>query len=131
MIRFLFLQRSPCFIGLLLWLCAFAVQAANATSLTGTLTDPQGRFIADAAIRLLRRADSTRRETKTDAQGGFSFTSLDGGEYRSTVESPGFAELNTPPAITLRAGFVAYAVNHLLKPEQWTAIREERPQPIA
>jgi hypothetical protein len=28
-------------------------------------------------------------------------------------------------SITLRAGFVAYAVNHLLKPEEWTAIGEE------
>jgi hypothetical protein len=32
---------------------------------------------------------------------------------------------------TLRAGFGAYAVNHLLKPEEWTAIREKRPQPTA
>ena len=32
--------------------------------------------------------------------------------------------------ILIAAGFVAYAVNHLLKPEGW-AIREEKPQPTA
>jgi hypothetical protein len=42
---------------------------------------------------LLRRADSTRRESKTDAQGRFSFTNLDGGEYRLRTEAPGFAVL--------------------------------------
>jgi len=91
-IRFLIAQR-PCSVGLLIWVCSFAVQAAAATGLTGSLTDPQGLLVPDATIRLLRRADSTRRETKTDAQGQFSFTNLDDGEYRLTAESPGFAVL--------------------------------------
>jgi hypothetical protein len=91
-IRFLVAQR-PCSIGLLVWVCTFAVQAAAATGLTGSLTDPQGQLVPDATIRLLRRADSTRRETKTDAEGQFSFTNLDGGEYRLAAESPGFAAL--------------------------------------
>jgi len=91
-IRFLVAQR-PCSVGLLVWVCSFAVQAAAATGLTGSLTDPQGQLVPDATIRLLRRADSTRRETKTDVQGRFSFTNLDGGEYRLAAESPGFAVL--------------------------------------
>jgi amino acid transporter len=34
--------------------------------------------------------------------------------------------------ILIAAGFVAYAVNHLLKPSGWTArIHEEKPQPAA
>jgi hypothetical protein len=77
--------------ALLLWVCCFGARTAAATDLTGNLTDPQGQLIPEATIRLLRRADSTRRETKTDAQGRFSFNGLDGGEYRVTAESPGFA----------------------------------------
>jgi hypothetical protein len=77
--------------ALLLWVCCFGARSAAATDLTGNLTDPQGQLIPGATIRLLRRADSTRWETKTDAQGRFSFNSLDAGEYRVTAESPGFA----------------------------------------
>jgi hypothetical protein len=91
-IRFLFARRL-CSAGLLLWLCGLGVQASAATRLTGSLTDPERQSVADATIRLERRADSTRRETTTDAQGQFSFDSVDGGEYRLAAESPGFAVL--------------------------------------
>ena len=33
--------------------------------------------------------------------------------------------------ILIAAGFVAYAVNHLLKPQGWTGIQKERAQPVA
>jgi hypothetical protein len=90
-IRFLSAQRLCS--ALLLWVCCFGARTAAATDLTGILTDPQGQLIPEATIRLMRRADSTRREAKTDAQGRFSFTGLDSGEYRLTAESPGFALL--------------------------------------
>lgn len=61
-----------------------------ASSLTGSLSDPQRRVVSGATIRLLRRADSSRRETKSDDQGRFSFDAIDGGEYRLTAESGGF-----------------------------------------
>jgi len=86
------MRRIP-FVVLLVWVCIYGVQIAAATRLTGDLTDPQGRLIPDVTIRLLRRADSTRHETKSDAQGRFSFTNLDGGEYHLTAEVPGFAAL--------------------------------------
>lgn len=98
MIHFSFAQRL-CPIGLLIWLCSFGIQAGAATGLTGRLTDPQGQLVRDATIRLLRSADSTRRDTKTDAQGRFCFINLDGGEYRLTAESPGFAVLTQTVAL--------------------------------
>ena len=97
-IRFLVAQRI-CSVGLLLWVCSLAVQAGAATDLTGSLTDPQGQLVSDATIRLLRRADSTSRETNIDAHGQFSFTNLDSGEYRLTAESPGFAVLTQTIAV--------------------------------
>src|SRR5689334_2024635 len=92
MIRFLVAQRI-CSVGLLFWVCNVTVRAAAVTDLTGTLTDPQGQLVSDATIRLVRGADSTRRETKTDARGRFSFTNLDSGEYRLKAQAPGFAVL--------------------------------------
>lgn len=61
-----------------------------ASGLSGTVADPQGRFVAGATINLLRRADSSRRETTTNDQGQFSFPALEAGEYRLTAESSGF-----------------------------------------
>ncbi len=98
MIGFLPAQRL-CSVALLLWFCSSGVEAAATTDLTGSMTDPQGQLLPDAIVRLLRCADSTRRETKTDAQGHFTFSGLDGGEYRVTAESPGFAVLTRTIAV--------------------------------
>ena len=60
------------------------------TGLAGILTDPQGALVPDATISLLRRADNSRRETKSNNQGRYTFSALDAGEYRVTAEAPGF-----------------------------------------
>ena len=97
-IQLLFRLRL-CASGILLWLCILVVPTAAATKITGRLTDPQGQLVSDATIRLLRRADSTQRELKTDEQGQFLFTGLDGGEYRLTAESPGFGAITRTIAV--------------------------------
>ena len=91
-IRFLVAPRICC-VCLLILIAGSGYSAFAATAFTGSLTDPQGRAVPDAIIRLQRRADSTQRQVMTDAQGHFSLAGLDGGEYRLTAESPGFAEL--------------------------------------
>jgi hypothetical protein len=70
-----------------------APTAVAATRLSGNVTDPQGSVVVGATVRLLRRADSSRRETRTDNQGQFSFSKVDAGEYRLTAEYPGFAPI--------------------------------------
>jgi hypothetical protein len=76
---------------LTLSLCALSpLLPAADSSLSGGLTDPKDRAISGATIAILRRADSSRRETKTDDQGRFTFTSVEPGAYRLTAESPGF-----------------------------------------
>src|SRR5215471_3421680 len=72
---------------------ALCAPAAIATTLSGNITDPQGSVVAGATVRLLRQADSSRRETQTDSQGQFFFSSVDAGEYRLTAEYPGFAAI--------------------------------------
>src|SRR5207245_1203155 len=84
---FLRVQYAPL---LLLWLCSMVPDALAASGLSGSLTDPQGRPVPGATIRLLRRADASRRETRTDDQGRFSFGAIDPGEYRLTAEYVGF-----------------------------------------
>ena len=98
-------------VWLLLCMCAFAAAsgnatseankeaggkrqfAATATSLSGSVTDPQGNVVAGATVRLKRRADSSNRETQTESQGQFFLADLGSGEYRLTAEYPGFATI--------------------------------------
>ncbi len=60
------------------------------SGLSGILTDPQQRPVSGATVRLLRRADAGRHETRTDAEGRFTFARIEAGEYRLTAESSGF-----------------------------------------
>jgi hypothetical protein len=80
--------------------CACVSAAVGPTNLSGNLTDPQGIVVAGATVRLLRRADSSGRETQTDSQGQFSFPKVDSGEYRLTAEYPGFAPITRTVALT-------------------------------
>ena len=90
-------------IGSVLMLGPFALSAppaAAATSLSGNITDPHGGVVAGATVRLLRQADSSRRETQTDSQGQFFFSRVDAGEYRVTAEYPGFAPITRTIALS-------------------------------
>ena len=71
------------------------VATLSAADISGTLTDPQQRPVTGGNIRLLRRADSTRRETTSGDTGTYSFAALEPGEYRLTAEAPGFPVLST------------------------------------
>ena len=76
---------------LVLSLCTLApLLPAAESAISGELKDPQNRSVSGATITILRRADSSRRETQTDDQGQFAFPSLEPGEYRLTAESAGF-----------------------------------------
>ncbi len=66
---------------------------AAASTLTGCLTDTQGKVVSGATVSVLRRADSSRRTATTDQVGWFSLVGLDAGEYRLTAEFNGFAVL--------------------------------------
>ncbi len=83
------LRRSKLFWG---FLCLFTstVPALADAGLTGIVTDPQGRAVSGATLRLVRRDGSARREARTDATGIYRFDSIDPGEYRLTLESEGF-----------------------------------------
>ncbi len=86
---------------LLLSLGGFGLRATLATDFSGGLTDPQGHVVPDATVRMLRRADASVRETRTDAGGRFTFPDLSGGEYRVMAESPGFAVLDRTLAVQM------------------------------
>jgi hypothetical protein len=75
-------------------LCAsFATAQTTSTELLGTVTDPSGGVIPGASVTLLRVETNERRNVITSNSGNYSFPLIEPGEYRITVESPGFQRL--------------------------------------
>ena len=80
--------------------------------MSGQLTDPQGKPVADAIVAV------SQREIHTDAQGGFVFSDLGTGVYTISANAPGFSEVSSKvrvadgeaATVNLRfAGLVAHA----------------------
>ena len=63
--------------------------AANG-SISGTVKDPSGAVIADAAITVVNSAIQSQYKAATNGQGFYSFPSLPVGHYNLTIEASGF-----------------------------------------
>jgi hypothetical protein len=68
--------------------------------LSGTISDPSGAKIQDAAVHV--QSDSVQRDTTTDSTGRFSVP-LPPGSYEVTIEAPGFRTYRTNITLTERA----------------------------
>jgi len=79
---------------LLTSLPVFAAQGGNAGSVQGTVTDPSGAVIPNAAVRLFNDRSGLDRTLTSDAQGQFTFTNVPFNTYRLSVTANGFGSLN-------------------------------------
>jgi len=69
-------------------------QSGNAGAVHGTVTDPTGAVIPNAAVHLTNPASGLDRTATTDALGQFVFSNIPFNNYRVAVSAPGFASLN-------------------------------------
>ncbi len=60
-------------------------------TISGTVTDPSGAIVADAAIQLTNPATGTTINGKSNKSGDYSFPELTPSQYDLTVTAPGFA----------------------------------------
>src|SRR5689334_16394445 len=65
-------------------------QGTNLGTLRGTVTDPNGAVIPNAAIKVTDQATGISRDVTTDAEGSYEVTALKAGTYKITVAAPGF-----------------------------------------
>lgn len=63
------------------------------TVVSGRITDPQGRAVVGATVKLLLSNDSAVAETRTDDGGQYSFRNVAAGGYRLTAWAPGFSAI--------------------------------------
>ena len=75
-------------------------------TLTGTVTDANGAFIAGAAVNLRETNTGSGYATKSTSEGLFTFAELPPGSYTVTVTSPGF-ETYTQSGIGVDVGSTA------------------------
>ncbi len=61
-----------------------------AADLAGTITGPSGELVTDAPVRIVHEASGESRRTRSDSEGRYEFTGLQGGEARLQVRVYGF-----------------------------------------
>ena len=97
-----------------LFLAALGVTSAfpqSTASLRGTITDPTGAVIPEAAVTIKSAETGTIRKSLTDTQGEYSFLQVPPGAYKLVAEKSGFATMakgdvkllvNTPETLDLK-----------------------------
>jgi hypothetical protein len=96
-------QLQIIFLGMLLAFSALSptASAQNLTTGTviGTVLDPSGAAVADAAVMLRNKATNSQVTQKTNAAGQYTFVNVAPGEYQITVQKDSF---RTADVISLR-----------------------------
>jgi len=77
--------------GLLFAAIGGTLHAQGLGSLVGTVTDPSGGIVVSATVKITDEGTSATRETTTNGQGSYVFTTLRPSTYTLTVDAAGFA----------------------------------------
>ncbi len=81
---------------------SIALGQSNYASVSGTVFDPQQQAIPGASVQLTSDSTHASRQATTNDQGIFQITGLLPGQYKFSVQAPGFAPLNQN--VTLEVG---------------------------
>ena len=78
--------------SLALALCSVAGIYAQSTLgvVVGTVKDPSGAVLANAAVQLTNTGENTTRDGQTTAEGSFEFQNVKPGVYAVKISAPGF-----------------------------------------
>jgi hypothetical protein len=79
-------------VGLVCVASASSLWAAD-VSISGQVTDPQGKPVAGAKLRLASLRNPNRQECASDSDGRFAFVPFAAGAYQLRASAPGFAEV--------------------------------------
>jgi Carboxypeptidase regulatory-like domain len=93
-------RRRAAFIGAMMWsLFALWVVPACAqftANIQGVIQDPSGATVAKAKIVLVNTGTGVKQSSTSDPSGNYRFVSLAPGNYKVSVEPPGFRSLKQP-----------------------------------
>ena len=87
-------------LALILGAVGFTCYAQTPTgTISGTVTDPQGAAIPNAAVTVTSKATGAERKVTTNNAGLYSVPALQAGEYEVRAESSGFRNLLRPATV--------------------------------
>jgi hypothetical protein len=106
-------MRMPFVVKLTLFIIGFAAAAlplhaqenVNLASISGRVTDPQGRVVPGARVTARQTETNLTGEAVTDSEGRFRFPYLRVGRYEVTVRMAGFADATRALTLTIGAAF--------------------------
>src|SRR5215813_14525444 len=84
------LRRISVFSATVLLLSGIVVKAQDNTTLSGVVTDPQGKVISGATVTLTNSANGVTRSAKSGDDGAYIFSQVSPGTYTVRVEAKGF-----------------------------------------
>jgi hypothetical protein len=76
---------------LLISFCGLTWAQVESSSLTGTVTDQQGKRVPRAKVRATQVATGLQREAETTSQGNYEFAALPAGTFSVQISKDGFA----------------------------------------
>jgi hypothetical protein len=91
---------TPRSVATFLLLCAVAFAQDFRATLTGTVTDPSGAVVPNAAVKATNTATNESKQVQSSSQGTYTIPYLDPGVYDFEFSAPGFQTLKRA-AITL------------------------------
>jgi Carboxypeptidase regulatory-like domain/TonB dependent receptor len=80
-------------LGTIVFLSVISFAQVDRSGLSGTVTDPSGRLLAQAHVTVVENATGLHRESVSDAGGNYSIPGLPVGTYTVTFEHQGFSKL--------------------------------------
>src|SRR5215472_3064213 len=95
-------SRRPCKLLAISW-ALFSAAAWSQTQLAtifGTITDPSGATIPEAAVTIVNQSTGLKREVLTRTTGQYHVPGLPTGDYVVRIEKPGF-QTQLHEAVTL------------------------------
>lgn len=81
----------------------FAQSVSGTSTVTGTVLDPRGNVISNAAVLVKSNSGSLTRKTTADSVGHFTVSGLPAGRYTVSASAPGFS-IAVQPDVQLQAG---------------------------
>src|SRR5579883_163880 len=80
-----------CLSGMCVLLSTNAIcQSITSGDVTGTITDPSGGAVPNAAVTLTNQDTNVSQKTVTNGQGGYRFAFIAPGKYSVSVKASGF-----------------------------------------
>jgi hypothetical protein len=84
------LQKRVVLATIIALLCSVTVRAQDNTSISGVVTDPQGKVVPDATVTITNKSTGVSRNMNTGDDGSYTFNQIPPGDYSLRIEATGF-----------------------------------------